>query len=756
MAGIDGLETLTRLRELDPRATVVMISGHGTIADGGRGDPARRLRLPREAARHRPAAGHGPQRAAATSSSTGENERLQRGRGRAATRMVGTSSPRCTAVRELIEQGRARPTRACSSRARTARARSWSRGRIHDALAARGRAVRRGQLRRDPVRADRERAVRAHEGLVHRRRRRPRRASSSRPTAARSSSTRSATCRSPAQAKLLRVLQEGVVTRIGGTKSMQVDVRVLAATNKDLARGDRRRAGSARTCSTGSTWCRSDVPPLRERREDIPLLVAHFARADRRRGRACRRAASATTRWRGSQQRAWPGNVRELRNAVERLLILAPRQDRSRRPTSTGCSARGARTAGAAGAAAAPTRTTFETFKQEAEKDVPACSKLREHDWNVSETARALEMPRSNLYKKIERYGLQRESAMTGPAADWDKELAAIDKAIERLAGERPAPAPAAARARRPHAARRADAPSARAGRPGHVAARAAGAGPRRRRCRSGPTRTRCGINLFLYLGAARLRGRRRASGARSPRWHRRLGAGPRPVAAQRALGARARGAPRCCRASATRRSSRCPWTWLLSSRPPVRRRCPTHFTRNARWPRPSRTSSPASGSPRPPATTSRTATPPTPRDLIGRFPDSGAADVEAAVRSARARVPALVAHAGAGARRRAAPRRRPPRRRARRRSPTRMTREMGKVLAETRGDVQEGIDTAYYAATEGRRLFGHTVPSELRNKWAMSYPPADRRRRASSRRSTSRWRSRPGRCSRRCSAATR
>jgi NAD-dependent aldehyde dehydrogenases len=50
------------------------------------------------------------------------------------------------------------------------------------------------------------------------------------------------------------------------------------------------------------------------------------------------------------------------------------------------------------------------------------------------------------------------------------------------------------------------------------------------------------------------------------------------------------------------------------------------------------------------------------------------------------------------------------------------MTREMGKPLTETRGDVQEGIDTAYYAASEGRRLFGHTVPSELRNKWAMSY----------------------------------
>jgi aldehyde dehydrogenase (NAD+) len=107
--------------------------------------------------------------------------------------------------------------------------------------------------------------------------------------------------------------------------------------------------------------------------------------------------------------------------------------------------------------------------------------------------------------------------------------------------------------------------------------------------------------------------------------------------------------------------------------------------------------------------------------DLIGRFPDSGPEDVEAAVRSARRgfemwrKVPApargdllrslgdlLVANKEELA--------------------DGMTREMGKVLAETRGDVQEGIDTAFYAATEGRRLFGHTVPSELRNKWAMSY----------------------------------
>src|SRR6478752_6244145 len=107
--------------------------------------------------------------------------------------------------------------------------------------------------------------------------------------------------------------------------------------------------------------------------------------------------------------------------------------------------------------------------------------------------------------------------------------------------------------------------------------------------------------------------------------------------------------------------------------------------------------------------------------DLIGRFPDSGAKDIQEAVKSAKRgfeiwrKTPApargdvlrrlgdlLVTHKEELA--------------------DGMTREMGKVLAETRGDVQEGIDTAYYAATEGRRLFGHVVPSELSSKWAMSY----------------------------------
>jgi aldehyde dehydrogenase (NAD+) len=108
-------------------------------------------------------------------------------------------------------------------------------------------------------------------------------------------------------------------------------------------------------------------------------------------------------------------------------------------------------------------------------------------------------------------------------------------------------------------------------------------------------------------------------------------------------------------------------------------------------------------------------------RDLIGTWPRSGAADLERAVESA--------AHGFRRWRATPAPVRGDVIRRtgdilARRKDEIArlMTREMGKVLTETAGDVQEGIDTAYYAATEGRRLFGHTVPSELRSKWAMSY----------------------------------
>ena len=208
-----------------------------------------------------------------------------------------------------------------------------------------------------------------------------------------------------AQAKVLRVLQDGVVTRIGGSKPVQVDVRVLAATNKNLS--DEIAAGRFRE----DLFYRLNVvpihvPPVRERREDIPLLVAHFLDQLTHREGIAPRAITADAVQR-LQQLDWPGNVRELRNTIERLLILAsgPRitaEDVARLV--------GERDPEQAGLGSLLECKTFEEFKHAAERAF-LLAKLRELDWNVSETARALDMPRSNLYKKIERYGLTRETA---------------------------------------------------------------------------------------------------------------------------------------------------------------------------------------------------------------------------------------------------------------------------------------------------------------------------------------------------------
>jgi two-component system nitrogen regulation response regulator NtrX len=207
-----------------------------------------------------------------------------------------------------------------------------------------------------------------------------------------------------AQAKVLRVLQDGEVTRIGGTKPYRVDVRVLAATNKTLE--EEIAAGRFRE----DLYYRLNVvplhvPPLRERREDIPLLAQHFVNQLSERDGAAARMLD-TTALDVLQRFDWPGNVRELRNAIERLLILAagPRINAADVSRLTG-----GRPPDASGLGSLLECKTYEEFKNAAERAF-LLHKLREMDWNVSETARVLEMPRSNLYKKIERYGLARES----------------------------------------------------------------------------------------------------------------------------------------------------------------------------------------------------------------------------------------------------------------------------------------------------------------------------------------------------------
>ncbi len=215
----------------------------------------------------------------------------------------------------------------------------------------------------------------------------------------------------PAQAKVLRALQEGVISRIGSGKPLEIDVRVVAATNKtleqEIAAGRFREDLLYRL-----NVVPIEVPPLRARRGDIPQLVRHFSEqlsSTRRAGLKPKDFEPAALKLLAAHD--WPGNIRELRNAVERLLILTLGRTVTEADVMR-LVGEGGRTVAAGEAAASSSLLragTFEEFKQGAERAY-LLAKLKEHDWNVSETARTLEMPRSNLYKKIERYRLARES----------------------------------------------------------------------------------------------------------------------------------------------------------------------------------------------------------------------------------------------------------------------------------------------------------------------------------------------------------
>jgi two-component system nitrogen regulation response regulator NtrX len=206
------------------------------------------------------------------------------------------------------------------------------------------------------------------------------------------------------QAKVLRVLQEGEVERLGSARTTKVDVRVLAATNKQLEaeidKGTFREDLYFRLAVIPVS-----VPPLRERRDDIPLLVRHFvdlfSRENNFRPKKVTPAAMELL-----QRYRWKGNIRELRNAVERLIIMTPSDviDVADIPETI-------RVDG-------PGRTpdnevvrpgTLREHKEVSERAF-LVQKLRETGWNISKTAELIDTPRSNLYKKLEQYNIKQES----------------------------------------------------------------------------------------------------------------------------------------------------------------------------------------------------------------------------------------------------------------------------------------------------------------------------------------------------------
>ena len=402
MAGLDGLETLQRLRDLDPDALVVMISGHGTIATAV--DATRRgafdfLEKPLDTDRLLVTL----RNALAQAELRGENDRL-RGTGRTGRyQMVGQGAA-LGAVREVI--ARVGPTNARvlitgangSGKELVARA-------VHEASPRRSRPFVEvncaaipselieselfGHMKGSFTGAFSDRAGKfelADGGTLF--------------------LDEVGDMSLAAQAKVLRALQEGVVTRLGGARAIEVDVRVLAATNKDLAL-EIEEGRFREDLFYRLNVVPIEVPALWERREDIPALVAHFAsELGGSAGAAPRRFGDDAIRLLRSWP--WPGNVRELRNAVERLLILStgrtvtaadverllPRQgfvDPGPLPDPAGGSA------------------SLESVREGSERAY-VLAMLRDKDWNITDAARELGMPRSSLYRRIEKYGLTRDS----------------------------------------------------------------------------------------------------------------------------------------------------------------------------------------------------------------------------------------------------------------------------------------------------------------------------------------------------------
>jgi len=202
------------------------------------------------------------------------------------------------------------------------------------------------------------------------------------------------------QAKVLRVLQEGEFERVGGQQTLRCDVRVLAATNKDLPAEV--EAGRFRE----DLYYRLSVvpvhaPPLREHKEDLPALCARFlAEACERNGRRPMQLAPEALL--ALQAHDWPGNVRELRNQVERLVILCDG------PTIT------AEDVASILPGARKPRTDrlrpgagFHELVEDAEREI-ILSALDQHGGNVSDTARTLGLERSHLYKKMRALGVKR------------------------------------------------------------------------------------------------------------------------------------------------------------------------------------------------------------------------------------------------------------------------------------------------------------------------------------------------------------
>lgn len=207
-----------------------------------------------------------------------------------------------------------------------------------------------------------------------------------------------------AQAKVLRALQESAITRVGGTEKIHVDVRILAATNKELM--DEIEDGNFRE----DLYHRINVipihvPPLRERKQDIPLLARHCLDQLGNSDIVFSGIGFTDDALSALKNMSWSGNVRELQNAVERLGLLASGSTIEKEDVERMADNR--RTRSGENGDFLEGYRTFQDFKEAAER-LFLVRKLEEHDWNISRTAEAIDIQRSHMYNKMKKYNIER------------------------------------------------------------------------------------------------------------------------------------------------------------------------------------------------------------------------------------------------------------------------------------------------------------------------------------------------------------
>jgi DNA-binding NtrC family response regulator len=203
-----------------------------------------------------------------------------------------------------------------------------------------------------------------------------------------------------AQAKVLRTIEDSKLERVGGAKSINIDVRIIAATNKDL-KEEIKKGNFREDLYHRVNVIPINVPPLRERKEDIPVLAKHFLKT------ICEKNGFAPKKFSNSaldtlKEMNWSGNVRELRNLVERLVIMISKEDITEKDILS----------------VIPTSSTdlgdmidfssnFQEFKEKAEKSY-IIRQLENNNWNISKTAEALDIQRSHLYSKMKKYNIEK------------------------------------------------------------------------------------------------------------------------------------------------------------------------------------------------------------------------------------------------------------------------------------------------------------------------------------------------------------